>query len=64
MENMNVNLEETKEAVNNLKSKDYSDNKQQYDETETKIIKQKDYIRNKLMPDNKQEDERIKEIAS
>lgn len=62
--NMNVNIEETKEAVNSLKSKDYSDNKQQYDETEAQIIKQKDYIQNKLMPDNKQEDERIKEIAS
>ncbi|MDG0843090.1 hypothetical protein M4L39_06520 [Staphylococcus equorum] len=61
---MNVSLEETKAAVNNLKSKNFSDNKQLYDETEAKIIKQKDYIRNKLMPDNKQEDERIKEIAS
>ncbi|MDG0820172.1 hypothetical protein M4L90_08375 [Staphylococcus equorum] len=64
MENINVNLDETKEAVNSLKSKDYSDNKQQYNETEAKIIKQKVYIRNNLMPDNKQEDERIKEIAS
>lgn len=61
---MNVNLEETKEAVNSLKTKNFSDNQRQYDETEAKIIKQKDYIRNKLMPDNKQEDERIKEIAS
>ncbi|WP_226957464.1 hypothetical protein [Staphylococcus equorum] len=60
---MNVNLEETKEAVNSLKTKNFSDNQRQYDETEAKIIKQKDYIRNKLMPDNKQEDERIKEIA-
>ncbi|MFQ3853498.1 hypothetical protein ABLV90_08210 [Staphylococcus sp. 2S1] len=49
MENMNVNLQETKEAVNSLKTKNFSDNKRQYDETEAKIIKQKDYIRNKLM---------------
>ncbi|MFQ3710785.1 hypothetical protein ABLV89_14090 [Staphylococcus equorum] len=41
MENMNVNLEETKEAVNSLKSKYYSDNKQQYDETEDKNYKTK-----------------------
>ncbi|HLR18586.1 MAG TPA: hypothetical protein VK115_01555 [Staphylococcus sp.] len=64
MENIGVNLEETKAIVDKLKSQNVSNHKQNYEETETKIIEQKDTIRNLLMPESNQEEERLHAIAS
>ncbi|PTJ20915.1 hypothetical protein [Staphylococcus succinus] len=58
----NVNLDEIKELLQELKEND--GNQLKYEEVEAKIVEQKNTIRSYLMPDNQQEDERLKQIAS
>lgn len=58
----NVNLDEIKELLQELKEND--GNQLKYEEVEAEIVEQKNTIRSYLMPDNQQEDERLKQIAS
>lgn len=62
MEENNVNLDEIKELLQELKEND--GNQLKYEEVEAEIVEQKNTIRSYLMPDNQQEDERLKQIAS
>lgn len=58
----NVNLDEIKGLLQELKENDGDQLK--YEEVEAEIVEQKNRIRSYLMPDNQQEDERLKQIAS
>ncbi|PTI67656.1 hypothetical protein [Staphylococcus succinus] len=58
----NVNLDEIKGLLQELKEND--GDQLNYEEVEAEIVDQKNTIRSYLMPDNQQEDERLKQIAS
>ncbi|RIN22431.1 hypothetical protein [Staphylococcus succinus] len=58
----NVNLDEIKGLLQELKEND--GDQLNYEEVEAEIVDQKNKIRSYLMPDNQQEDERLKQIAS
>ncbi|MBF0812788.1 hypothetical protein IR133_03580 [Staphylococcus saprophyticus] len=63
MEEYDNNFTQIEQKIETLKSKSVSDFVELYNQVENDIIEQKNMIREGLMPKNKQEDERIREIA-
>ncbi|MGW7898331.1 hypothetical protein ACWEZE_00985 [Staphylococcus shinii] len=63
MKEYDSNLKKIEQKVETLKSKSVSDYVESYNQIENDIVEQKNLIRNDLMPKNRQEDERIREIA-
>lgn len=52
------------QSIESLQSKNIDEHKDEFEKVESEIVQQKVEIRNSLMPDNNQEDERIKDIAN
>ncbi|WP_436957093.1 hypothetical protein [Staphylococcus sp. AS1337] len=63
MEEYDNNFAQIEQKIETLKSKSVSDFVELYNQVENDIVEQKNMIREGLMPKNKQEDERIREIA-
>lgn len=63
MEEYNSNFTQIEQKIETLKSKNVSDFVELYNQVENDMVEQKNMIREELMPKNKQEDERIREIA-
>lgn len=63
MEEYNSNFIQIEQKIETLKSKSVSDFVELYNQVENDMVEQKNMIREELMPKNKQEDERIREIA-
>lgn len=63
MEDYNSNFTQIEQKIETLKSKSVSEFVELYNQVENDIVEQKNMIREGLMPKNKQEDERIREIA-
>lgn len=63
MEEYNSNFTQIEQKIETLKSKSVSDFVELYNQVENDMVEQKNMIREELMPKNKQEDERIREIA-
>ncbi|MEN3089876.1 MAG: hypothetical protein ABC378_08685 [Staphylococcus pseudoxylosus] len=63
MEDYNSNFTQIEQKIEALKSKSVSEFVELYNQVENDIVEQKNMIREGLMPKNKQEDERIREIA-
>ncbi|WP_336832248.1 hypothetical protein [Staphylococcus pseudoxylosus] len=63
MEDYNSNFTKIEQKIEALKSKSVSEFVELYNQVENDIVEQKNMIREGLMPKNKQEDERIREIA-
>ncbi|MCE5001568.1 hypothetical protein KJJ36_04070 [Staphylococcus pseudoxylosus] len=63
MEEYNSNFTQIEQKIETLKSKSVSDFVELYNQVENDMVGQKNMIREELMPKNKQEDERIREIA-
>lgn len=57
-------LRQVEQSIESLQSKNIDEHKDEFEKVESEIVQQKVEIRNSLMPDNNQEDERIKYIAN
>ncbi|NWK85224.1 hypothetical protein HYE69_10440 [Staphylococcus sp. GSSP0090] len=57
-------LRQVEQSIESLQSKNIDEHKDEFEKVESEIVQQKVEIRNSLMPDNNQEDERIKDIAN
>ena len=58
------NLKQLKQSIESLQSKNIDEYQESFEKVESEIVQQKVEVRNSLMPDNNQEDERIKDIAN
>lgn len=58
------NLKQLKQSIESLQSKNIDEYQESFEKVESEIVQQKVGVRNSLMPDNNQEDERIKDIAN
>ncbi|MEB6322234.1 hypothetical protein MXM17_01770 [Staphylococcus xylosus] len=63
MKEYDSSFTQIEQKIETLKSKSVSDFVELYNQVENDIVEQKNLIRESLMPKNKQEDERIREIA-
>lgn len=63
MEEYDSSFTQIEQKIETLMSKSVSDFVELYNQVEHDIVEQKNLIRESLMPKNKQEDERIREIA-
>ena len=58
------NLKQLIQSIESLQSKNIDEYQESFEKVESEIVQQKVEVRNSLMPDNNQEDERIKDIAN